>query len=622
MTFITANIRLWGELLVLCRRQNRVLFSISMATLVLSSLATALTGVGVRAIVDGSQRGSVTAVVVGGAGAALGYAIIQVATEAGTTLRILLGTAVAYEDVEYRTWRATMDTEGIEHLERPDFVSHLRELHTNPGSYPVVASVWNSLDAFSTLVRLGLVFLLLGTVNPLLLVAPAVAVVPLVLGQLGRAAVRRARQESADQFRLQRHYFELATDAATAKEIRLSGSGDEVIRRLRAAADRDLAHQARAQFRAVLWEGAGWTLFTLAFVAGLAVSAHDAAGNGARVGDIVLTVVVGLQLRSIIQTAAAQAAAVGTNGSALAAYHWLQDYRRTQRSLTAGATRPAPEQLTGAVVFEDVAFGYSAGGRSAVSGLSLRLPAGSVCALVGDYGSGKTTIVKLLLKLYRPDSGRITVDGVDLAVIDASSWRERSSAAFQDFGRYQTSMAENIRIGDLEGGDDLTDAVEAAAATDLVAALPQGLDTALGTRFGGLDLSQGQWQKLALARASRRRSPLLLILDEPTASLDAPSEHAVFERYMARARETAQQSGGITLIVTHRYSTVAGADQILCVQDGRIAESGTHDELLAQGGRYAQLYRLQADGYAPESRAVPPPADRDGAAVTALRAEQ
>jgi ABC-type multidrug transport system fused ATPase/permease subunit len=223
-----------------------------------------------------------------------------------------------------------------------------------------------------------------------------------------------------------------------------------------------------------------------------------------------------------------------------------------------------------------------------------------VVAIVGEFGSGKTSLVKLLTKFYRPDEGRILVDGVPLSDVDTQSWRARTSAAFQDFGRFQLRFAETVGLGDLphlEDAERVAQAIDAADARELVNRLPDGAQTQLGTAFDGVELSEGQWQKTALARASMRQEPLLFVLDEPTASLDAPSEHAILERYMQRARALAAQTGAITVIVSHRFSTVTGADQILVLDGGRLVEHGTHDELLALGGRYAGLYGIQATAY-------------------------
>jgi ATP-binding cassette subfamily B protein len=229
------------------------------------------------------------------------------------------------------------------------------------------------------------------------------------------------------------------------------------------------------------------------------------------------------------------------------------------------------------------------------------LAAGSTVALLGENGSGKTTLVKLLLGMYEPDAGEILLEGRPLRELDPDRWRERTTAAFQDFARFHLTALETVGVADLPGLNDepaATAALARAGAEDLPGQLPEGLSTRVGSAFtGGRGLSGGQWQKLALGRAMRRPDPLLVVLDEPTASLDAASEHALFERYAAAAADGARRSGAITVLVSHRFSTVRAADTIIFLAAGQAAEFGSHDELLARGGRYAELFELQASGY-------------------------
>lgn len=290
-------------------------------------------------------------------------------------------------------------------------------------------------------------------------------------------------------------------------------------------------------------------------------------------------------------------------GRLIEPFLWLRDYVAAQRARAEGATAP-PRTLRTGIALESVSYSYPGTGRPALDDVSATLPAGAVVAVVGEYGSGKTTLVKLLAKLYRQDSGRILVDGLDLDAISTTGWRARISAAFQDFGRFHTTFAQTVGLGDLAHLTDrgrIQRAVREADAQDIAAALPDGLDTQLGTELGGVELSEGQWQRTALARASMREDPLLFVLDEPTASLDAPSEQAIFERHMARARVLGRRTGAVTVIVSHRFSTVTGADLILVLHRGRLVESGTHAELMALDGRYADLYGIQATAYAEES---------------------
>jgi ATP-binding cassette subfamily B protein len=224
-----------------------------------------------------------------------------------------------------------------------------------------------------------------------------------------------------------------------------------------------------------------------------------------------------------------------------------------------------------------------------------------VIGIVGDNGAGKTTLVKLLTGMYQPTSGQILLDAVDLADVPPADWRARVSAVFQDFVRWQLVAAQTVGIGDLPRSDDraaVVRALDRAAAGGLPDELANGLDTQLGRSFaGGSDLSGGQWQKLAIGRGMMRDDPLLLVLDEPTASLDAAAEGALFEVYIDAARHAGSASGAITLLVSHRFSTVRLADLIVVVENGAITAFGSHDDLMTAGGTYADLFILQASTY-------------------------
>jgi ATP-binding cassette subfamily B protein len=248
-----------------------------------------------------------------------------------------------------------------------------------------------------------------------------------------------------------------------------------------------------------------------------------------------------------------------------------------------------------------VSYRYPLASQDALRDVNLLLPAGATVAVVGDNGAGKSTLVKLLAGMYLPTSGRITVDGTDLTELDPGQWRRRISAGFQDHARFELLARETIGIGDLPALDDdtaITAAMHRAGAADLLQALPYGLATQLGpARDGGVDLSGGQWQKLALARAMMRTTPLLLLLDEPTAALDADTEHQLFEHWTTAARQLRQHTGAITLLVSHRFSTVRMADLIIVLDKAGIAETGTHTELINRNGLYAELFELQARSY-------------------------
>jgi ATP-binding cassette subfamily B protein len=272
----------------------------------------------------------------------------------------------------------------------------------------------------------------------------------------------------------------------------------------------------------------------------------------------------------------------------------LYEYLEQPIAAPDGTARAGPEPGDG-VRFEDVTFTYPGSAKPALRGVSLHLAPGRSLALVGENGSGKTTLIKLLTRLYRPSSGRILLDGRDLGDWEASALRRRIAVVFQDFARYQMSVGENVGAGDVQAFLDearWAEAAEKGTATAVVRELPQGFHTQLGRWFkDGRELSAGQWQKVALSRAFMRSEADILVLDEPTASMDAAAEALVFEHFRAVTR------GRIAILISHRFSTVRIADRIVVLDDGRILEAGSHDELIRRGGRYATLFEMQARGY-------------------------
>jgi ATP-binding cassette subfamily B protein len=464
--------------------------------------------------------------------------------------------------------------------------------------WTIVDSAWAAVESVAFSAQLLISLILLVSVNPWLASLVPAAAVPLWLNRIGRRRAARIELAAAEPLRMQRHLFDMCTRPSAAKEIRISGSGTELINRQSANWREMMRLRFRARMTSALFAVAGWGAFTAGYIVGLAFIARLVADGHGTVGDMVMSVTLASQLRSQVENFVNRSGQALESNSVIEPYLWLREFE--SRAMGSGTGEVAAVLREG-VVLKDVEFTYPGARRPALRGISAHLPAGSVVAIVGEYGSGKSTLVKLLAKMYQPDGGAILVDGVNLSELDTQAWRENLAAAFQDFGRYQTTVKEAVGLGDpdrVEDDDAVRQAIGEADADVVVSRLPNGLQTRLGPVFDGVDLSEGQWQKIALARACMRPGPLLFILDEPTASLDAPSEHEIFVGYARRARALAVKSGAVTVIVSHRFSTIAMADHILVMSDGRITEAGDHRTLMEKEGLYAELYRIHEKAYA------------------------
>jgi ATP-binding cassette subfamily B protein len=483
----------------------------------------------------------------------------------------------------------------IAHQERPEYLDRLSMLRNQ-----VFVLDHMYMSVFSTLgwiLRLGVTMALLASIHPALLLLLVFAI-PTVLTSTWRPEVERSAQErGAQSGRLARHLFTLATTAPPGKEVRVTGIGERLVTDRRAAWERWYAPVSAARWGSALWHALTWAIFGFAYVGAVV---FVSSGLGAPASQVLLVLAAAARLSAYIGATVGEIGFLRgfwMDGSRRLA--WLEDYAA---SIAASGDLPVPTAMHRGIRLDHVSFAYPGTSRVVLDDVSVTLPAGAVVAIVGENGAGKTTLVKLLSKMYDPSSGSILVDDTPLARVPAGEWRSRLAGAFQDFFRFEFHARHTIGLGDVPRLDDepaVLAAVDRAGAGDVVARLTSGLDTQLGPTWPfGVELSFGQWQKLALARGFMREQPLLLVLDEPTAALDAETEHALFDRYAAAARATAKSdSGRITIIVSHRFSTVRMADLIVVLDGARLVEVGTHDELMAKRGQYSELYSIQAAAY-------------------------
>ncbi|HEV7965721.1 MAG TPA: ABC transporter ATP-binding protein [Actinoplanes sp.] len=489
-------------------------------------------------------------------------------------------------------------TVGVEQHERHDYADRMELLRQE--TWAIFEGVQTVLTAATLSVQIVLTAALLARLEPWLLLLPVFAVPPLVAGRFGERLRERAELATAEEARLAWHLLDLAVSPIAAKEIRLFGL-QRVLRQRQAELRRRIeARLRRAELQGMLLRLGGQLLFAIGYVGAVIVVVRAAIDGRQSVGDVVLVVTLAVQTNAQAAGVVAVARSLQATARAMAHVRWL----RLETAANVDPVRadlPAPTALRHGITLTGVAFGYPGTDADVLRDVTVRIPAGTTVAIVGDNGAGKSTLVKLLCRFYRPSAGQITVDGVDLRRIDPERWRERIAAGFQDFVRFDAPARESIGVGDLARSGEpgaVPAAVHRADAQVVVDRLPQGLDTHLGKAYeDGEELSGGQWQRVALSRAMMRPEPLLLLLDEPTAALDPLTEHALFERYAASAREVGQRTGAITVLVSHRFSTVRMADLILVISDGRIVEAGDHQTLMAHNGSYAELFTLQAAAY-------------------------
>ena len=446
-------------------------------------------------------------------------------------------------------------------------------------------------------ILLGALVVLIG-IDPVFLLLPLFAVPRFLADRRQQRLTKEAQEASAEPTRLRSHLYGTAASPVAGKELRIFGLGEEMLRRHRAITETLRLMAREASRRAVFWSMTGSVAFTTGCVLAIGWIVLRGMRGEVSLGDVVLAASLTTTVSTLMTTALQMGQYLETTLQTVDRYLWLVDFSAQSADRPDPPAKPPGRLRTGLVV-DNLSFSYPDRDRPALSDITLDLPAGKVIALVGENGSGKSTLVKLLCGLYRPSQGRILVDGVDLADMAAADWRARTSAAFQDFTNFELPLHESVGIGDQArlGERDLAlAAMTGAGAADIAGLSPDGLEVMLGRKWGGVELSGGQWQKLALARAIVRETPLLMVFDEPAAALDATAEHDLFERFAAQARSEAAK-GQVTILVSHRFSTVRMADAIAVLDKGRLAAFGDHDQLMAGGGLYAELYDLQARAY-------------------------
>jgi ATP-binding cassette subfamily B protein len=553
-----------------------------------------------KVIIDAVQRGDRSLAMTGAVAAAITFGVQLVSGRAGMQVRMGLEERTSFY-VDRQLVAVSAGLAGIEHHERPDFLRELELLSET--RVPLSQAPSSMFELAALLMRATATVALLAGLHPVMLLLPAFALPTAWTGSKAQQLWLRALETQAENQRRGRQLYDLATSVRAAPEVRIFGLSDVLQDKVSDALDTNDRAVHAARVKGAMLTSAGALVFAAGFGAAIWFMVLRAVRGEATPGEVVLALVLAGQLTSQVAGFVEIITWASLTLGAAGRYAWLLEYAEHERNTSSGRpVRDAPTALLRGLRLEHVTFTYPGETKEALRDVSLNLPAGSTVAIVGHNGAGKSTLVKLLCAFYKPTSGKIVVDDVDLADLDPAAWRSHISASFQDFVNFELRASQTVGIGDLPAIDDdhrVGAALHRAGAEDVFAALPQSGATPLGRSFDndGVEPSGGQWQKLALSRAMMRLQPLLLVFDEPTASLDAESEARLYRRWADAAGRTAGEVGAVTVLVSHRLSGTRAADLIVVMADGAVVEVGSHEELMRRRGRFAELFEAQAQGY-------------------------
>jgi ATP-binding cassette subfamily B protein len=582
----------------------------TLALLSVQAAAAALLALWLRLSTDAALGHDGRATVAAALAIALSITASAAAGHAGNRTRMALGDRTQYL-LNSRLLELVGSSPTLAIHQTPAYLRQLELLQAE--SWEFGEAVPSLIEAITTGVRIAITAILLASITPVLLLLPLCGLPTLLLSRQTTGLYNRGNELAAEPSRRAQMLYELAASRTAAAELRLFRLRPELLRRFTAEHHQIRQIHVQLALRAQGFRLIGRTVFLAGYLAAIVLVVFLAARGEVSVGDVAMTAVLAGQVLSLITGSAELAQWLLRTLTAAARYLFLE--RVAERPVPERPAAPAriqgphqavvsplvPSVLTTGLRLDAVSYRYPGRSEPTLRDVNVTLPAGSTIAIVGDNGAGKTTLVSLIAGLCRPTAGRILIDDADLAHIDPRDWRRRISAGFQDHARFEFSIQRAVGLGFLHDLDDTAAATAAllrAGATDVLDSAPAGLATQLGPSWpNGVDLSGGQWQKLAIGRAMMRTDPLLLLLDEPTAAIDAETEHQLFGRWTAAARATRQRSGAITVLVSHRFSTVRMADLILVLRDGGICERGSHAELMAARGLYAELFELQARAY-------------------------
>jgi ATP-binding cassette subfamily B protein len=479
----------------------------------------------------------------------------------------------------------------ITHIEHGPYIDRWNRIFNS--SQALTAMPWSTLDSMVAVASLAVTVGLLASVSPLLTLLALLGVPLFLASRRADRLLREARDAGTELLRREQRLHDLCVNPEPAKEIMLSGGGPALSDEAEGLWEQAARREAGARLRGFAWQTGAWIVYAAGFAGALTLVAGLIRDGRTTVGAAVLVFSLATQLQSQLRVVLESLTAAAEAGHAVSHYWWLRRYL-AEKTREGG---PAPAALTGGITLHGVSFRYPAADRDVLREVDLHLPAGSTVAIVGANGAGKSTLIKLLTGVHEPTGGLISVDDQPLSDIASEAWRSRLSGVYQDFAQLRLRVRETVGVGSIRHVHDRP--AVGAAIGRAGAPFGEALETQLGAVFEGVEPSLGQWQRLALARSLMREvdgAPLCVVLDEPTAALDPLAEHELFQHFVDQVRAVTS-AGAVTVLVSHRFTTVRMADLIVVLADGRVTEQGTHEQLMAADGAYAELYRLQERAY-------------------------
>lgn len=573
----------------LCFRTRPVATGVAVVIMIIDALAATVLAVVQGFLIEhapqGLDRGVSGAVAVGAVFAALTIVTHRVIFTLQRDVAEAVELTLIDDLLGWTTQPAT-----IEHLQDPLFLDRLSVVVRR--SEGLAHAVWAGALMLSSIVSVMVSLTVLGRIHPALVGLAALSIPPILMAGRAGDLYMQAVDKNAELLRLEEQLSAVATGTGSLKEVLVAGSGRRLDERARELWDEMAAHEFRARGLAVVLTSLGWLIYAVGAAGAVWWTLKLTRAGAATIGDVGVVAGLAVFLAQQIMNVLNFRVQVADAGRVTDHYAWIRDR-------TASMAGP-DEPLTGiqeGLVLDRVSYTYPGQQRPSLDDISITIPAGTVLGVVGVNGAGKSTLAKILTGLVEPTSGRLLVDG---RPVGPGALTGATAGTFQDYAQLELLAWEAVGVADLHlarDSDQLHQAAVAGGAATVVARLPDGWQTQLGAVFDGAQLSQGQWQRLALARGLFKRHPTVLVLDEPTAALDPQSEHDLFAAFAERARTLRAFNGAVTILVSHRFSTVNMTDLIMVLDGGRLVEHGTHAHLSAAGGIYRTLYEAQARGY-------------------------